>query len=608
MTQGKEWYFSSVFDNTTQGQGIAAYVRTVLKAPAASIVASDDVYGKSLQSGFADSFSREGTVQANITISADPAKLQESVASAAAQITKIKNPGPIVLATLDTNIGSIAKPLNDAGVNVVLVGTDALSNPLFYKSISNAGTKYVNDALTATPLTRGTLTGAAVTFYHDFGGKFGYPPSWVAGMTYDAVDAFTESMQRGEIAGSLDAIAADRNAIKAELDLARTPETALPTLTGSLYFNNTDSAVGPVAFVSGRLPPDGQIEIQSAPNQLQPYSPTAGISLEQELASGGAVRFGDEIFTIQRIVSVGMNLNEVGELDAAAQTFYADFFVYFKYEGPGGAPTEATFVNAVKPDLALGPLQRKTELDGQTYELYRVTGEFKAQFDFAAFPFDHQNLKVVIQPKTLPASQLAYVVDNDNLAQTQDERLHSGVNSGSTINEIPNWQADSVQFYPSSVGNTSDLGDPTFIAGSQGITYSQFVADVDISRDVISFLIKNLLPLLLLVAVSYVGLWLPYKETGSRISFGATGILTGAVMLNSVTNSLPSVDYTVAIEWAYYAFIALSASCVLLALVGRGLYEQRRLAAVRVLDRSARIAYPAFVLAVAAFYFFTFGL
>jgi hypothetical protein len=30
-----------------------------------------------------------------------------------------------------------------------------------------------------------------------------------------------------------------------------------------------------------------------------------------------------------------------------------------------------------------------------------------------------------------------------------------------------------------------------------------------------------------------------------------TGVLTGAVMLNSVTNSLPSVDYTVAIEWAY---------------------------------------------------------
>jgi len=134
------------------------------------------------------------------------------------------------------------------------------------------------------------------------------------------------------------------------------------------------------------------------------------------------------------------------------------------------------------------------------------------------------------------------------------------------------------------------------------VTYSQLVTDTTISRDVSSFLIKNLLPLLLLTLVLYISLWYPFKEASSRISFGVTGILTGAVMLNSVTTSLPDVDYTVAIEWAYYAFILLSGLCIFGALVGRRYTEDRQLAKARTLDRSLRIAYPAFVVGIALAY------
>ena len=77
-------------------------------------------------------------------------------------------------------------------------------------------------------------------------------------------------------------------------------------------------------------------------------------------------------------------------------------------------------------------------------------------------------------------------------------------------------------------------------------------------------------------------------------------------MLNSVTSSLPSVDYTVAIEWAYYAFIALSGLCIIGTLVGRGLTEQRQLSRVRMLDRVMRIGYPLIVAAVAGAYIWAY--
>ncbi len=76
---------------------------------------------------------------------------------------------------------------------------------------------------------------------------------------------------------------------------------------------------------------------------------------------------------------------------------------------------------------------------------------------------------------------------------------------------------------------------------------------------------------------------------------GRGGRLTGAVTLASVTNSLPSVGYTVAVEWAYYAFIALSASMMLLTLIGRHLQEQRRLASLRRLQTFARTFFAVYV-------------
>jgi hypothetical protein len=296
----------------------------------------------------------------------------------------------------------------------------------------------------------------------------------------------------------------------------------------------------------------------------------------------------------------------VDELDVASQTYFADFFIWFKYSEDKDDPSDVQFTNAVDQSLSLGEPERLQTVAGQTYALYRVTGEFKGQFNFRQFPFDRQELPILLQHRTLPSARLSYFPDEDLLQQTQAQRLESGVDAGSTIDAIPNWVADYVNFFPSSVGNTSALGDPYFVAGTSGVTYSVFASTVEISRDVSSFLVKNLLPLILLSLVVYISLWIPLKDHTARISLAVTGILTGAVMLNTVTNSLPSVDYTVAIEWAYYVFIALAAGTAVITLIGRKWNDERRLASVRGLKRFARIAYPMVILSVAFVYWYQF--
>jgi len=608
VTKGNPWYFRTVFDNASQAQGIAAYVSTVLNKKKSIIVSSTDAYGTTLHDSYVASMKAAGgTIQADIRISPDPAALDTSIAQASREIQAVDKPGPIVLATLDRQIGKLAKVLTSEGDSPLFVGTDSLSNDVFFKTLRGSSTKVINSAIAASPVVKATLTGEAVTFYEDFNERFGYVPTWAAPLTYDAVDAFADAFETANLGFTGDSRTEDRVKIKDRFDGARTVGTGLRVLTGQLYFNPADSAVRPVAFEDSRIQPNGKLSIESASQQLAPYSPTAGVPLKDEIASGGAVTFLDQSFTIQHVVAMGFNINSLDGLDVAAQTYEGDFFIWFKYEGNGFSPTDVIFANTVDPGLGLGPAQRLSTVGGQTYALYRVTGKFKAPMEFASFPFDHQELPVVVQHRTLPASKIVYVPDADLDSQSQADRLESGVDAGSTIDQIPNWKADWVSFFSGSVGNTSSLGDPHFVAGASGITYSQMASTTGISRDVASFLIKNILPLMLLAAVTYVSLWLGHKENTSRISFGVTGILTGAVMLNTVTSSLPAVDYTVAIEWAYYAFITLAGACILVTLLGRRWTEHRRLGAVRALDRTARIAYPLVILGIVITYWYTFA-
>ena len=193
------------------------------------------------------------------------------------------------------------------------------------------------------------------------------------------------------------------------------------------------------------------------------------------------------------------------------------------------------------------------------------------------------------------------------LDRSQADRLRSGTNAAVSINAIPSWNASEMQVYQDTIGSTSQLGDPEASVGASGIEYSLFTADITVERDLGAFLTKNLLPLALLAAVTYVSLYFPYSLTEARVTFGVTGILTTAVLLASVTSVLPQVGYTVAIEWGFYAFILLCAICIIVSLAGDWLYDQRRLTELRRLDLFSRIFYPAFVLVVVLAYFVPVG-
>jgi hypothetical protein len=136
---------------------------------------------------------------------------------------------------------------------------------------------------------------------------------------------------------------------------------------------------------------------------------------------------------------------------------------------------------------------------------------------------------------------------------------------------------------------------------------STYQVQMTYGRNVSAFLVKNLLPLALLALVTYISLYFSPTYATGRITFSITSVLTASVMLQSISNSLPDVGYTVAIEWGYYVFIALSAVLVMINISIERLYKAKRFLAVSQLDWIARVVYPLVLLFVVMIYTVKYG-
>ncbi len=608
VTEGQPWAFRTVFDNTQEASGIAAITVAYTTAKNAFLVSIGNEYGTSLRRAFTSAFVQDGRqLSGDVLIPSTYASVDAMkpwVAKVLREFNAAKakgETGPVILMS-NLDIGAeIIKGLRADGYTGTIAGSDSMGSGDLVQQLTTGKNpvKDFTNIVIAVPVAKEALTGRAVKVIRELEESSGLRSTWLTPTTYQAVDLIQQASLRIKQNLSPDTLPADRQAIRDALASATSPKTAFAGISAPVYFNANHSAVMPTAILRGwNATATGKPSLEPAYLQLGLVDQMTQQERDQARKEGRLIEISGTEYERQSLVRIGVNINEIGQLDTGAGTFFADAFVWIKYRGDDRAP-KIQFVNADSP-IDLGtPVKTTIGPLGERYDLYRIQGTFKAQFDFSDFPFDTQLLDITIQNVDAPATQLIYAPDPDLLATTSEERLRSGVNIGKNIDNIPNWKADSVDFFQQSIGSSAALGDPTVVdAATTTTTYSQFVTETTISRDVASFLVKNVLPLILLVLVTYIALWTPGSDLATRVSFGVTGILTGAVMLNDVTASLPNVDYSVAIQWAYYAFIALSALVVLEGIFSHKLNEDGSLNAARRLDVIARVIYPLGVLAI----------
>jgi len=235
--------------------------------------------------------------------------------------------------------------------------------------------------------------------------------------------------------------------------------------------------------------------------------------------------------------TVGIYVVGFGNFDPNKGTYNLDFYIWFKWDTTGNASDPLSFEFMNGRAGSRDKLSDETDPETGVREVwYRVNAALFHEPDFSTYPFNKQELTIVIEDTKLPAGTLAYATEREGSGYDPDVKI-SGWN-------IEGWDI-----------GTGEKDYPW------GETYSRLTFTIHIGRPVTTTAIKTLLPPIIFCFVSGLSFAFRPDKIANRIGFG-TSMLISAVMFHiSQTASLPPMPSLMTIDKimiATYAFLAAS--------------------------------------------------
>jgi hypothetical protein len=281
-------------------------------------------------------------------------------------------------------------------------------------------------------------------------------------------------------------------------------------------------------------------------------------------------------------------LIDLREIDGAKGTFTADIFVRFKWHDSQqiGEKTRVVPLNSIwNPNIQVlnrisvqTTLPEVAEVDSSGNVMYRqrFIGQFSSNFDLRGFPFDSQKLFLNV---------VALGQTPDKLQFVQDPQV-GGVAQNLAITDwkIGHWKTKSTTYEP--------------IPGLQSL--SGFSFEILAERRFYYFLVQIILPMTLILGMSWIVFWMDPNQTGPRVSTSITSMLT-LVAYRFLTGSfLPRLPYLTHLDaFVFGCTLLVFCSLIIVIYIGRLLLAKQDARAFSMNNRS-RWLFPLLFLVMVA--------
>lgn len=253
-------------------------------------------------------------------------------------------------------------------------------------------------------------------------------------------------------------------------------------------------------------------------------------------------------------VTVRMIVLNVESIKGADQTFTADVAFEANWQDDrlrhsGSETTTMSLSDIWNPGFQIRNRQRvqfmfpedaEVSPDGNVRVIQRAWGQFSQPLRLRDFPFDTQLLQTtVVSPGH----------DEGNVVFTENPAGPSGI---SDTFSIPDWEV---------VGWNSETYERSILTGGKKLP--TFEVSMMMRRDSGYYFINVILPLVLIICMSWIVFWIPSAQLGPRVSVSVTAMLTLTAYRFAIGASLPKVAYLTRLDW----FILGSSLLVFLSLV-----------------------------------------
>lgn len=291
-------------------------------------------------------------------------------------------------------------------------------------------------------------------------------------------------------------------------------------------------------------------------------------------------------------VFVALRLMDVSKVDDVNQAVELDFYTKARWQDPRLAPYEGCQfpLDAVwNPEIILmnsgrafraEPDRVKIGAGGNVTYLQRFRGALKVPKRLDDFPMDRATFQISFLPRDFTEEQVQLAVDE----QFTGRRY---------VLSVPDW----------SIGGARGQVRSQYVEAYDQ-NHSRFDFDLDATRLAGYYVWKVILPLILIVFMSWVVFWINPTHFGPQIGMSATSMLTLIAFQFAMGNLLPRVNYFTRMD----QFILGSTILVFLALVealstSYMVTIDKKEPALR-LDRICRWAFPLAFACLIGFAFF----
>lgn len=255
-------------------------------------------------------------------------------------------------------------------------------------------------------------------------------------------------------------------------------------------------------------------------------------------------------------VSMGIYITNVAAINETEQLYNLSGYIIAKWQDkrlgfdPKKEKNNKKYYEVTKvwlPDLEMinavanfnkGNAELIADPEGNIRYTIRFYATLSADINLKKFPFDSQDLKILIESFTYDINNINFI-ENDFIKGWDKDPYVS----------LPEWTIK---------GISSQVGISKFEPSTE--YYSRYIFMLKVQRDYIFYLYKIFIPLLMIVIVSWMVFLLDIDDISNQITISFTTLLIATVFSFTTTNLLPKIPYLAYINVFFlvcYLFIFL---------------------------------------------------
>jgi hypothetical protein len=300
-------------------------------------------------------------------------------------------------------------------------------------------------------------------------------------------------------------------------------------------------------------------------------------------------------------VSVGIWIVDVTNIDSAQQHFTADIAVVLQWKdarlahtGTGQAhyaldqiwTPRVAIANETSSVSRKFPDSVEVESDGTVIYRQRYAGAFTQSLRLQSFPFDRQAFHIQLVAIRYRPNEVVFVPDENWIRDGLQQA--AGISPSITL---PDWTVEKWD------------AKARIYALTPGMQYSGYAFEFTASRNVAYYMWKVILPLVLIVMMSWSVFWIDPVNASSQISVAVTSMLTLIAYRFAVDSQLPRLAYMTRLD-VFFLVSTLLVFFSLIEVVATIILDntQKKKRAQRI-DSYCRVIFPT-IFAVATFAIF----